>query len=260
MIQDPSLSQWEKPTFTACSWSSSRETPRLLPDEVHLWLVRLEAKDLGLEDLRETLSKDEQTKARRFRFERHRRRYVACRGILRKLIGGYLRQEPSHIRFRYEPKGKPVLDQGSTEGLQFNLSHSEGVALLALTRHREIGVDVEFVRPISDTKQIAERFFSKHERADLRSLASEDQTAAFFNCWTRKEAYLKALGEGISRGLDQFCVSLVPGKPATLLSVQWDPKEVERWSMLSLRPTPDYIAALVVEGKDWKPRYWQWTG
>ena len=246
--------------MTSTTWSTPQETPRLFPDEVHLWLVRLEGQHLDLQDLRETLSKDEQSKANRFHFERHRRRYVVCRGILRKLIGGYLRQEPSYIRFQYEPMGKPVLDKGSGEGLQFNLSHSEGVALLALTRHREIGVDVEFLRPISDATQIAERFFSDHECADLRGLASQDQIAAFFNCWTRKEAYLKARGEGISRGLDQFCVSLVPQEPARLLRVQWDPKEVERWSMLSLKPTPDYIAALVVEGKDWKPRYWRWTG
>ncbi len=247
-------------TSPTCSWSTSQQTPRLLPDEVHVWLVRLEGPDLDFEDFRETLSADEQTKARRFRFERHRRRYVACRGILRKLIGGYLGQEPSHIRFRYEPKGKPVLDRGSSEGLQFNLSHSEGIALLVLTCHREIGVDVEFARPLSDTTQIAERFFSPHEREDLRSLASEDQRAAFFNCWTRKEAYLKARGEGISRGLDQFCVSLIPEEPARLLRVQWNPKEVERWSMISIQPAPGYMAALVVEGKDWKPRYWQWTG
>ena len=245
---------------TTCSWSAPQETPRLFPDEVHVWLVRLEGQDLNLEDLRETLSKDEQTKANRFRFKRHRRRYVVCRGILRKLIGGYLQKDPSHIRFRYETKGKPVLEKGSGEGLQFNLSHSEEVALLALTRHREIGVDVEFLRPLSDANQIAERFFSPHERADLRSLASGDQIAAFFNCWTRKEAYLKARGEGITRALDQFCVSLVPQEPARLLRVQWDTREVDRWSMLSLQPTPGYIAALVVEGKDWKPRYWRWLG
>ena len=245
---------------TACSLKSPQKTPRLSPDEVHLWLVCLDGHDLDLEDLGETLSKDEQTKARRFRFEQHRKRYVACRGILRKLIGNYLLQEPSHIRFQYGPKGKPLLDRGLAEGLRFNLSHSKEIALLALTHHREIGVDVEFVRPLSDAKQIAQRFFSPHERADLLSLALEDQAAAFFNCWTRKEAYLKARGEGITRGLDQFWVSLAPGAPARLLSVQWDPKEVNRWSMLSLRPTPDSIAALVVEGTGWKPRYWQWTG
>ncbi len=244
---------------TTCSWSSPKETPRLLPDEVHLWLLRLEGQELALEDLRETLSGDEQTKARGFRFERLRRRYIVCRGILRKLIGDYLQQEPSQIRFQYQAKGKPVLDKRSSEGLQFNLSHSEGIALLALTRHREIGVDVEFVRLLSDAKKIAERFFSQRERADLGGVASKDQTAAFFNCWTRKEAYLKARGEGMSRELDQFSVSLVPGEPARLLSVQWDPKEVGRWSMLSLRPTPDYVAALVVEGRDWKPRYCQWS-
>ncbi len=245
---------------TTCSWITPQETPKLFPDEVHLWLVRLEGQDLDLEDLGEALSKDEQTKAHRFRFEQHRRRYVACRGILRKLIGRYLLQEPSHIRFRYEPKGKPVLDKKSGEGLQFNLSHSEGLALFALTRDREIGVDVERVRRISDSTQIAERFFSLREREELRGLSSPNRIAGFFNCWTRKEAYLKARGEGISKGLDQFCVSLVPGEPARLLTVGWDPKEVERWSMLSLLPAPGYIAALVVEGNDWNPRYWRWLG
>ena len=163
---------------------------------------------------------------RRFHFKRHRRRSIVCRGILRELIGAYLQKDPSSLRFRYEPKGKPVLDEKSGEGLRFNLSHSEGIALLALTRRRKIGVDVEFLRPISDAKQIAERFFSPHERADLQSVTPQDQTVAFFNCWTRKKPYLKARGEGISRGLDQFCVSLVPGKPAGLMSGPWDSRKL----------------------------------
>ena len=142
-------------TSTACFWSTPPEIPKLLPDEVHLWLVQLEGQDLKPESLRETLSKDEQQKASRFHFKRHRRRYSVFRGILRKLIGAYLQKDPSSLRFRYEPKGKPVLDEKSGEGLRFNLSHSEGIALLALTRRREIGVDVEFLRPIPDAKQIA---------------------------------------------------------------------------------------------------------
>jgi 4'-phosphopantetheinyl transferase len=127
-----------------------------------------------------------------------------------------------------------------------------------VTRSRRIGVDLEWLRPLTDADGIVERFFSKTEREDFRRLSPDQRIEGFFNCWTRKEAYVKALGEGITRPLDEFVVALKPGEPARLLSVRDDPGEVERWSLHSFQPWPDYVAALIVEGRDWQLKCWEW--
>lgn len=197
----------------------------------------------------------------RFRFERDRRRFIVGRGVLRTILGRYLGVEPDKVQFRYSPRGKPYLaERFDSYGLRFNLAHSHELALYAFTRDREIGVDLEYVRPMPDAVEIATRFFSTRENAVFRVLPKSQELEAFYNCWTRKEAYLKATGDGLARPLDQFAVSLTPGEPARLLHVEKDLlQEIARWSFQALKPAFSYVAAVAVEGHDWRLVCWQWT-
>ena len=151
-----------------------------------------------------------------------------------------------------------MVSESDADAIRFNLSHSHGKALYAVSRGREIGVDLEFIRGDLEAEQIAERFFSHSEIETLRALPLSLRKHAFFLCWTRKEAYIKARGEGLSLPLDQFDVSLIPGEPAALLSTQSDSDEALRWSLRNLTPASGYAAALATEGRDWTLSCWQW--
>lgn len=241
------------------SWSDPQETRMLGNDEVHVWRAALNEKGSRVKRLQKTLAADERARAERFYFQKDRDHFIVARGLLRTILGRYLKIEPSQLRFRYTSHGKPFLARetgGNT--LRFNVSYSHGLALYAITRSRELGVDVEFTRPEPVDEQIAERFFSPREVAALRALPTNMQQEAFFNCWTRKEAYIKARGEGLSLRLDQFDVSLAPGEPPALLYTNGDPQEVSRWSLQNLTPGPGYAAALIVEGDDWRLKCWHW--
>jgi 4'-phosphopantetheinyl transferase len=204
------------------------------------------------------LSADEAQRAARYGFARDRRRFVVARATLRILLGRYLNLEPGRVRFCYGTHGKPALDALQCEGdLRFSLAHSEDLALYAIASGREVGVDLEWVRPLADLRQIAETFFSARERAALFELEPAHRPEAFYACWTRKEAYLKARGEGLALPLDQFDVSLAPGEPARLLGVRGDPRERQRWSLHALAPAAGCVAALAVEGHRWKLGRWQ---
>ena len=228
-------------------------------DDVHVWRASLKQPPERGRQLAQTLSCDEMMRAERFRFERDRRRFVVGRGVLRTILGRYLGVEPGQMQFRYDPRGKPHLAEAVGGcGLQFNLAHSHELALYAFTRDREIGVDLEYVRPMPDAEEIAARFFSTRENAVFRVLPKSQKLEAFYNCWTRKEAYLKAIGDGLARPLDQFDVSLAPGDPAMLLHVEGDPLETARWSLQALTPAVGYVAAVAVEGRGWRLACWQW--
>jgi 4'-phosphopantetheinyl transferase len=224
-----------------------------------VWRARLDLAASCVERLRGTLSADELQRAARFHFARDRRRFTVARGVLRDILGRYLRVPPSELEFRYSAYGKPALaDVADAPWLRFNVSHSHEVALFAVTCGREVGVDIEYLGREIRGEEIAERFFSARERADLSALPAEVKHEAFFNCWTRKEAYIKAHGEGLSLPLDQFDVSLAPGEPAALLATRSDPREALRWSLQALTPGPDYVAALAVEGQGWHFTCRQW--
>jgi len=199
------------------------------------------------------LSADERERAERFHFANDRAHFIAARALLRTLLGRYLDLPPRHLSFSYSPYGKPALaGEGEGRALRFNVSHSHGVALYAFARGREVGVDVEYVRPDVVGESIAERCFSAQEVATLRSLPAEVQPRAFFNCWTRKEAFIKARGEGLSFPLDQFEVALDPKEPAALISIGGDRREASRWSLQALPVEEGYVAALAVEGHGWR--------
>ncbi len=230
----------------------------LIENEVHVWIGSLEASDSILECLSATLSAHERERARGFRFEHLSRHFIAARGMLRDILGRYTHIEPRHIQFNYGPKGKPSLaDQASD--IRFNLSHSGQLALYAITRGREVGVDIEHIHSFDDLFEVARRNFSQAEYEVLAALPASQQLEGFFNCWTRKEAYIKATGDGLSFPLDQFEVTLRPGDLARLVGVIGAPQEVSRWKIESLNTAEGYIAALMVEGQDWRLSLWHWT-
>ncbi len=239
------------------AWHPPPESLTLGSDEVHVWRATLDRSAAALQRLLQTLSEDESARADRFYFQRDREHFIAARGLLRSLLGGYLSFPPEQLRFGYSPHGKPSLP-GEWSELHFNLSHSHALALYAVTRGREVGIDLEYIRPELADEPIAERFFSAREAGALRSLPASLQPEGFFNCWTRKEAYIKARGEGLTISLDQFEVSLAPGEPAALLSVNSDPAEASRWSLRELAPGPGYVAAIAVEGEGWQIQCWEW--
>jgi 4'-phosphopantetheinyl transferase len=221
----------------------------LRAESLHVWRITLDRTSDVLERLLEWLSADERARAERFRFEPHRDHFVAGRGVLRAVMGHYLGLRPDRVAFDYGPQGKPSLANGcSTVPLEFNLTHSHGLALLAVALGRRVGIDVEQVRPMDDAERIAERFFSPAERTALRAVPPGDKIEAFFRCWTRKEAFIKAIGEGFSMPLDCFDVSLEPGLGARLLAVADRPGEAARWSLTELEPAPGFLAAVAMEG------------
>ncbi|MCD6296872.1 MAG: 4'-phosphopantetheinyl transferase superfamily protein [Deltaproteobacteria bacterium] len=213
-----------------------------------VWSVSLEADKGSLESFQECLSEDERNKIKRLRFEKARNNFIVARYYLRVIVAPYLNTKPEDLEFQYGPYGKPALSgKFENTGTCFNMSHSHGLALYAVTSGQAVGVDIEKVRPDPDCIKIAERYFSPQEVEALRKLPKDQQRQGFFNCWTRKEAYLKAKGEGFSSPADQFQVSLTPGEPAALLDHRLDSKEVAKWSFEDLDVGPGYTAALAVE-------------
>jgi 4'-phosphopantetheinyl transferase len=235
-------------------WDLRPDRLALEGDEVHVWRASLDCEQRVLHRFGETLAPDEKNRAQRFVFQPDRNSYIAARGVLRELLGRYLNRAPVEIEFDYGPQGKPALRSESSERLvEFNVSHSHGVGLFAFAVGRQVGVDVELVRPDFAGEKIAERFFSPQEVMELRSLPPATQDEGFFLCWTRKEAYIKARGEGLQIPLKSFHVSLTPGKPARLQAV-----DSSRWSLRSLRPDARYVGAVVGEGQGWRLRGWEW--
>jgi 4'-phosphopantetheinyl transferase len=219
------------------------------PNEVHVWRIALGRADGGEASLAATLSPDEQTRAARLPAAHARRRFVAARGALRTILGRYAGLAPAELRFCYGLRGKPALDLATP--LRFNLSHSSELALLAVAHGREIGVDVEAIRADRELERIADRFFSAAEVAALRAAPPEERADAFYRCWTRKEAYIKAVGDGLAIPLDSFDVACDRESPARLLANRLVPTEVDRWLMAGSNLGPGYAAAVVVEGGDW---------
>jgi 4'-phosphopantetheinyl transferase len=209
---------------------------------VHVWPVSTLAPDAAVERFRPLLAPDETDRAGRFRFERLQRSFILARGALRVLLGRYLNTAPGEIDFSYGVKGKPAL--AAPNRLQFNASHSGDLALFAFTTDCEVGVDVEAIRPMRDIEDVAKRFFCAEETAELRSLPDGQREHGFFLCWTRKEAYIKATGDGLSTPLDAFRVSLRPGEAAALVHLERDPIAAQAWTLHDLTPAHGYAAAL----------------
>jgi len=233
------------------------EAPIALPqDEVHLWRLDLAAVAKGEQRWEQILSPDERARAARFHFPRDRQYFTAARAVLRTILASYEASDPKELVFRYSDKDKPFLSRRHTgSNVEFNVSHSGDVALLAFARRRELGVDVEKVRENFEHEAIARRFFSEQEQRQLAALAPAERYAGFFRCWTRKEAYIKAQGIGLSLPLHQFDVSLKPGDASALLSTRPDRSEVTRWSLQEVPAGDGYVAALCVRGDGWRLKF-----
>jgi 4'-phosphopantetheinyl transferase len=230
-----------------------------LPEkEVHVWRTTLDMAPFGFAKFWQILAPDERERADRFHFERDRRRAVIARGYLRLLLGQFLDLPPNKLVFEYDEFGKPGLlpEQGSS--VQFNVSHSGDLILIAIARSLPVGVDVERIRTDLDVADIAARFFSANENELLASLGGALRYKAFFNCWTRKEAYLKARGIGLSLPLDQFDVSFLPGEEPRLLATRPDPAEASQWRVRALDLSGDYAAALAAPNSKWGLKCWDW--
>jgi 4'-phosphopantetheinyl transferase len=200
------------------------------------------------------LSADEREWAGRFYFERDRQFYIVGRGLLRWLNGRYLHKPPADIQFTYGEHGKPAL--AGEQALQFNVSHGQGKLLIGFARGAALGVDIEQIRLLDNADKLARRFFSEAENEAYVSVPPSQKGEAFYNCWTRKEAFIKAVGEGLSYPLRRFDVTLRPGKPARLLRVKGSVEDAARWSLFSLTPFPGCRGALVVAGRPWTLSCW----
>jgi 4'-phosphopantetheinyl transferase len=237
-------------------WLNAPDNLTLGEEEVHIWRADLEVDESLQSSFLKLLSPDEKNRSGKFRFVKDRRNFIAARGILRILLGKYLEINPIEISFQYSRFGKPGI--ANNDSLRFNISHSQNMALFAFTKKFAIGIDVEFVNPDIEAKDIATNFFSTNEILNLLALPAEQQTLGFFNCWTRKEAFIKAVGEGLSFPLDKFEVSLEPGKPAKLLATHWEPAAVSKWSIYSMSPRANFVGCLAIEGLVGHIKCWNW--
>jgi len=229
------------------AWPVGPSNSDLSSDRVDVWRVQLD-EPLSTVSTSSILSSDELTRASHFHFEKDRQHFVRCRSALRFLLSGYLGIPAAEIRFEYQPSGKPeVTAQQKPRQLRFNVSHSGGVALIAVGENHRIGIDIEKIRPEVDITALAERFFSVRERAGLRALPDHLRVAAFFACWTRKESFLKATGEGLSFPLADFSVTTHPDFDPTLEEIRGNTEARKQWFLADLSVAAGYRATVAVE-------------
>lgn len=217
---------------------------RILPmkaDEIHVWNGRVAAGEDCFLELSKSLSQDETERANRFRFDEHRRSFIICRGLLRSILASYLGLRPAEIQFQYGAQGKPALQN---RAMCFSISHSENRVLYAFCKNFELGVDLEYVRELPDAEMLAQRFFAPSEYVEFCGTTPALRTRAFFCCWTRKEAYIKATGQGLSQPLHSFQVPIEPEQPARLRIMTGPDAELSDWSLRHLDPAPGYVGAL----------------
>jgi 4'-phosphopantetheinyl transferase len=234
-------------------WRPGPVRPELQSNEVHIWMACLEMNWAQLERLEATLAPDEQAHGMRMRFLRDRALFIAARGILREILGRYLRCEPDSLKFCYNSAGKPTLaSESDNHELRFNLSHSDGIALYAVSM-LEVGIDVERIQPRLVEGRIADLFFSTNEISAFHGVSPSAQVDAFFHYWTAKEAYIKARGEGFRIPTDSPTISLAPSKSAGLVSGDCS------WSFQSLTPALGYVGSVVAKGSNWSLKFWEWA-
>ncbi len=239
-------------------WRIAPNTPPpLTAAVVHVWRMGLAHPSDAIDALRQTLSADERARMARLREPAARERFAITRGLLRATLAYHLQMSPAEVRFDYLPQGKPVLAHPDPD-VQFNLSHSREMILCAVTRTRQVGIDGEFFRQIREIEKFAGRFFSENEQAWLASAPSAEKSRVFFEIWTRKEAYLKACGDGVTRHLRGIDVRPVAANPSAIGQIADRPGESARWRVATFIPAPEAIGALAVEGDGWQPSFWQW--
>ena len=219
--------------------------------EIHIWIASLDELSFEVRQPAGVISQEERRRASRFQFDSDRNRFVVCHGILRRILGRYLNVPPQRLHFFCGVHGKPALRSDlNTQRICFNISHSGEMGLFAFTRDRQIGVDIEQIRYLADMDLVARHFFTESENDLLETLPQSQKTEAFFNCWVRKEAFIKAKGSGLTWPLNGFEVSMSPEEPARLLSIAGDLEEATRWAMIDVSPGRGYVGAVVVQNQD----------
>lgn len=235
-------------------WHYPPADPDIGDNDVHLWRASLNQPCSYIQELEQLLCLTEKSRAQKFVFDKHRRRFIAGRGFLRSILGRYLNQDAASLTFSYGPQGKPQLVSDSIhDRLYFNVSHSHEMAFYAISRNRQVGVDVEYLRTKQDVDGIAQHYFHPNECKVICSLSAEEKREAFFKAWTIKEAYAKATGEGLSV-LEQVETLIPRDGPAILLNVHGHPDAITRWSSRQLHLSSGYMVSLVVEGQEWRLR------
>ncbi|MFN8008647.1 MAG: 4'-phosphopantetheinyl transferase superfamily protein [Terriglobia bacterium] len=223
---------------------------------VHVYRIVLDVPCKVQEKLLGTLSTDEMERANRFQFEQHKHRFITAHGVVRVILARYLGEEPADLRFVYGPYGKPALGHFSKANpLYFNFSHSQGLGILSLALC-DVGVDIEHIRPIEDFQALAKNHFSSCESEILNRVPPGDRLTSFYTCWTRKEAFIKAIGKGLSRPLDSFTVSLAPGDLPCLVSAEGE--DASQWSILDLPVGKNWAAALAIRRRTAELNFWEW--
>ncbi len=242
----------------SCRWPAAEKI--LLPgsQQVDVWCVELDSAQFFIENFLGILDEAEKERAARYHYEADRRKFILRRGVLRLLLGNYLNTQPSQLRYTTNEFGKPALDQCFGSNLQFNLSSSGDTTLLAFAEGRRVGVDIERVRQDFKTGPIAKRFFSAVEQASLSQLPAGQRVQGFYNCWTCKEAVIKAEGRGLSLPLPSFDVNFAPGEPARVLAARDEALGVMQLKLQELEPSNGYAAALAVEGENWQAACWRY--
>ena len=245
-------------TATFLDWPAAPARLRPAVDEVHVWAAALDRPADEVAELSRSLSDAERERADRFRHLPSRHEFIIARALLRVLLGERLGVHPRQVCFSQTSRGKPCLAGSDPATIRFNVSHSHGMALFALTAHCEIGVDLELVRPFSDEMGLADRFFTPCEAAALRALDAQGRLETFFRLWTRKEAYLKAHGLGLSFGLERVEVSHTPDDPAHIVHIDGDRQAAACWSLRTLAPAAGYVGALALQAHDYRLFCWRW--
>ncbi|MGB8953584.1 MAG: 4'-phosphopantetheinyl transferase superfamily protein [Candidatus Aminicenantales bacterium] len=238
-------------------WQPAPQVVGLIGDQVHVWAASFQQATDSDKNLKSFLGQDDLCHAERIRYDFKRESFLASHILLRILLSIYLDRDQGEIEIGFNPWGKPVLiEKSGRNALHFSLSRANELAVFAFSRNRQVGIDLEILRPIPEAEDIIEHYFSDYEKEVFKTVQPERLSEVFLRCWTRKEAYIKAKGTGLSMPLDHFDVSVAAGQPAALLKVKDDPAEAARWRLLDLHPAPGCVAALAVEEFDWEPRFW----
>ena len=237
-------------------WSSPLSSLQLTSNHVHVWMVDVPSNKVNEAAFFSLLSEDEKERANKFRFEKDRLTYITAKATLRKLIAQYLNGKPNEITFQYNKQGKPSIV--SEIGLKFNVSHSGEKVLIGFALNHEIGVDIEYNKRKVKLEEVAKRFFSQTEYEKMIQIPESLWRNAFFNCWTRKEAFIKAKGGGLSIPLSQFEVTLQPNEKPELQIIRWNQEDVPNWDLQAFNCTEDYTGAVIVHHTALNYKYFEW--
>ncbi len=239
-------------------WDSAPVDLQLDVNFIDVWRSRVDLPETEIRKYAKTLSQQEQERAEGFSFADKYEEYVVTRGLLRKALAHMLKQTPEAFEFEYTASKKPYLSRKyANKVISFNASHSHGQALVAVSVGRNIGIDIERIRAGVKYEKLAQRFFSEAEYTALMQCPPEQRLSAFYAIWTRKEAFVKAVGKGIAFGLSEFDVNVDPHQPPVMLATRWDPKDASKWLMATIKTEAGYMATVVTDGPEFQLRLWQ---